>query len=51
MTEQRTIRISLPDTGEEEWRAVREPLMTGLDDPGAQGRTRVSVLSAGTGAC
>ena len=29
MTEQRTIQIAQPDTGEEEWQAVREPLMTG----------------------
>jgi dTDP-4-amino-4,6-dideoxygalactose transaminase len=29
MTEQRTIHIAQPDTGDEEWQAVREPLMTG----------------------
>ena len=29
MTERRTIQIAQPDTGEEEWQAVREPLMTG----------------------
>jgi len=29
MTEQRTIQIAQPDTGDEEWQAVREPLMTG----------------------
>jgi perosamine synthetase len=29
MTEKRNIQIALPDTGEDEWRAVREPLMTG----------------------
>jgi len=29
MTEHRTIYISQPDTGQEEWQAIREPLMTG----------------------
>jgi len=29
MTEQRRIGISLPQTGEDEWQAVREPLMSG----------------------
>jgi perosamine synthetase len=29
MDKRRTIQISQPDTGEEEWRAVREPLETG----------------------
>lgn len=29
MTEHRTIQIALPDTGEDEWRAVRQPIMTG----------------------
>ncbi len=29
MTEKRNIQIALPDTGDEEWRAVGEPLMTG----------------------
>src|SRR4030042_4993408 len=29
MIEQRDIPISHPDTGEEEWKALREPLMTG----------------------
>ncbi|MCP4377362.1 MAG: DegT/DnrJ/EryC1/StrS family aminotransferase [bacterium] len=29
MTEHRTIQIAQPDTGQEEWQAVREPLMTG----------------------
>ncbi|WP_420580225.1 DegT/DnrJ/EryC1/StrS family aminotransferase [Reichenbachiella sp.] len=29
MTKQRNIPISLPVTGEEEWQAIREPLMTG----------------------
>lgn len=29
MTEKRTIQISLPFTGEEEWFATKEPLMSG----------------------
>src|SRR4030043_1401253 len=29
MIKQRDILLSHPDTGEEEWRALREPLMTG----------------------
>jgi perosamine synthetase len=29
MAEKRNIQIALPHTGDEEWRAVREPLMTG----------------------
>lgn len=29
MTEKRNIQISLPSTGEDEWQAVREPLITG----------------------
>lgn len=29
MTEKRNIQISLPSTGDEEWQAVREPLITG----------------------
>ena len=28
--------MSHPDTGEEEWQAVREPLMTGLAYPGSK---------------
>lgn len=29
MSEKRSIAISLPATGEEEWQAAREPIMTG----------------------
>jgi perosamine synthetase len=36
MSEQRKIFISLPSTGEEEWQAVREPLITGWLTQGAK---------------